>query len=294
MRGPLIPVALLYSCGLIAGNLLPASLAWLFALSFSLAALALVSTWLRTTALWLLLPLAAWTNLTTRTAVLSPNDLRRLIGGRTEDNVDVRGPLLEAPVLRVHERGGRVVQRCVVDLQVQALRRRGEDWQPAFGRVTSSTPGLLDARFFSGRLIEAAGVMQPPGGPVAPGQFDYRAYLRYRGVSYQLRCESTNDWQLPDSPGFGASRPPLSDRFCQWGQEILAKGLGGEDESLRLLWAMVLGWKTALTQEVAEPFMQSGTLHIFAISGLHIALIAGILVSLLRVLRVPRAGRAWW
>src|SRR5262249_9984449 len=30
-------------------------------------------------------------------------------------------------------------------------------------------------------------------------------------------------------------------------------------------------------------------MHIFAISGLHIALIAGILVSLLRVLQVPRA-----
>jgi ComEC/Rec2-related protein len=36
--------------------------------------------------------------------------------------------------------------------------------------------------------------------------------------------------------------------------------------------------------------MQSGTLHIFAISGMHIALIAGILINLLRVLRVPRSA----
>jgi competence protein ComEC len=54
------------------------------------------------------------------------------------------------------------------------------------------------------------------------------------------------------------------------------------------MWAMTLGWKTALTNEVNEPFMRSGTMHIFAISGLHIALIAGILVSLLRVLQVSR------
>src|SRR5260221_6202756 len=53
---------------------------------------------------------------------------------------------------------------------------------------------------------------------------------------------------------------------------------------------MTLGWKTALNNEVADPFMRSGTMHIFAISGLHIALIAGILVSLLRVLKVPRAA----
>ena len=39
--------------------------------------------------------------------------------------------------------------------------------------------------------------------------------------------------------------------------------------------------------------MQSGTMHIFAISGLHIALIAGILVSLLRVLQIPRGICGW-
>src|ERR1700747_3102084 len=52
---------------------------------------------------------------------------------------------------------------------------------------------------------------------------------------------------------------------------------------------MTLGWKTALTNEIYEPFMQSGTMHIFAISGLHIALITAILVALLRVLRVSRS-----
>jgi len=57
---------------------------------------------------------------------------------------------------------------------------------------------------------------------------------------------------------------------------------------LKLLWAMTLGWKTALTGEVTAPFMQSGTMHIFAISGLHIALIAGILVAMLRTVQVPR------
>src|SRR4029077_7095626 len=82
--------------------------------------------------------------------------------------------------------------------------------------------------------------------------------------------------------------PPVADRFLAWAQPTLARGLPGEDESLRLLWAMSLGWKTALTSEINEPFMRSGTMHIFAISGLHIALIAGILVSLLRVAQVPR------
>ena len=56
---------------------------------------------------------------------------------------------------------------------------------------------------------------------------------------------------------------------------------------------MTLGWKPALTNDVYEPFMRSGTMHIFAISGLHIALIAGILAGLLRMCQVPRIGCGW-
>ena len=133
-----------------------------------------------------------------------------------------------------------------------------------------------------------AGVLQRPERVGRTGQFDYRAYLSYLGIYFQLRTESTNDWTLLPPDAHKPARVPLADRFCTWAQGVLARGLPGEDESLRLLWAMVLGWKTALTPEVAEPFMQSGTLHIFAISGLHIALIADILVRLLQVVRVRR------
>ena len=52
---------------------------------------------------------------------------------------------------------------------------------------------------------------------------------------------------------------------------------------------MTLGWKTGLTGEVSEPFMRSGTMHIFAISGLHIAFIALMIVSVLRMFAVPRS-----
>src|SRR3954462_6423310 len=55
---------------------------------------------------------------------------------------------------------------------------------------------------------------------------------------------------------------------------------------------MTLGWKTALSGEVSEPFMRSGTMHVFAISGLHIALIALMIVGVLRCFKVPRSACA--
>jgi competence protein ComEC len=83
--------------------------------------------------------------------------------------------------------------------------------------------------------------------------------------------------------------PPLTDRFLNWSKHTLTFGLPVEDEPLQLLWAMTLGWRTAFTGDISEPFLRAGTMHLFAIDGLRIALISGMLVALLRVLQISRA-----
>ncbi|WOO43213.1 ComEC/Rec2 family competence protein [Rubellicoccus peritrichatus] len=55
--------------------------------------------------------------------------------------------------------------------------------------------------------------------------------------------------------------------------------------------AMLLGRKEALQRSQKEIFIESGTMHLFAVSGLHIAVIAGALAFLFSRLRLPkRAG----
>jgi hypothetical protein len=36
-----------------------------------------------------------------------------------------------------------------------------------------------------------------------------------------------------------------------------------EDEPLQLLWAMTLGWRTAFTGDISEPFLRAGTIFYF-------------------------------
>src|ERR1051325_1287625 len=247
MNNPLPLVALLYSAGLLAGFYFAFPVLPLFIASFFAAALALILDRARFALLLLLLPLTGWTNYLSQTALLSPIDLRRLIG--TEPvYVTISGVLAEAPVVREHVRRQRLLQRSVVVIEVHALRREhATSFIPAHGRVTASTPGLLNPSFFVGQTLEVTGVLAPPAQPSAPGQLDYCSYLRFQRIHYQLRSESTNDWQLLGRSAMRQVSPPWSDRFCQWAQVVLARGLPAEDESLRLLWAMVLGWKTALT-----------------------------------------------
>src|SRR2546427_7286599 len=290
MNRPLAIVALLYVSGVLLGGFLSLRLPWLFAFSLGLAGATFVWSAARVYLLALLAVLTGWTNLATRTAVISPCDLRTLVGTNVEF-VTLRGALCDTPSQRVYEHRDKESWRTLARIEVAALQRDAH-WQPAFGRVAVATPGILGTNFFGAQTVEVTGVIRLPKGPAAEGLFDYRTYLSRQGTYYQLQFEGTNDWRTVPTGG-RSPRPPLADRFRHWSQMTLSAGLPNEDESLHLLWAMALGWTTALTDEVSEPFMRTGTMHIFAISGLHIALIAGILVALLRVLQIPRGACGW-
>jgi hypothetical protein len=200
--------------------------------------------------IWPLLALVGWTNLASRTAMVSPNDLRALLGD-TNAIVTVRGTLTETPHWRITERDGQQTERSVAQVQVTALCRDA-NWRPATGSIIVTTPGTLAASFFAGQPVEVTGVISRPASPLAEGLFDYRDYLQTRGIFYQLKTSSTNDWQLGATP---LIKPPLTDRFLNWSQRTLALGLPGEDQPLRLLWAMTLGWRTALTADINFCFL---------------------------------------
>jgi competence protein ComEC len=84
-------------------------------------------------------------------------------------------------------------------------------------------------------------------------------------------------------------------RFCAAAgarlEKILRTGLEDEPERADLYVAMMLGKKEELGEERKDWFMRSGTMHLFAISGLHIAGIAVALNTLLGLARVPPVAR---
>lgn len=285
MKRPLLPVALFYTGGLLLAMAAQPPVVWLFTASFCLLIPAVIFSKIRMPLFWPLLVVVGWTNMVNRTAIISPQDIR-IVAGNEPTIATVHGTLLETPSLRMRERGNEEFYRTLVQLNIAKISLK-DSQQTATGKIIVTSKGALPFEFYAGRDVEITGVLTPPQTPIAPGLFDYRIYLERQGVYYQLKANSLSDWRIVDSNT--NNTPPLSDRFLNWAQQTLARGLPTEDEPLQLMWAMTLGWKTALTGEVNEPFMRSGTMHIFAISGLHIALIAAILVALMRIIRVPRA-----
>lgn len=293
MKRPVLMVALMFAGGIVLADAAPFSppVFALLGVSGVLALLALSWARGRPVLVWVLLVAAGATNLARNKAVLSPHDLR-IVADDQPVIVTLRGALSETPYHRIYEHKEEETWRTLAEIEVTDIRTGNGAWRPASGRIAASTPGVLPQDFFGGQRVEVDGVLRPPPEPVAEGVFDYRKFLRRQSVYFQVQVSSTNDWRLASDTARIAARPP-ADRFADWAKAALARGLPVEDEPLRLLWAMTLGWKTALTGEVSEPFMRSGTMHIFAISGLHIALIAGLLVVLLQVWRVPRGWCGW-
>ena len=284
MNRPFAAVVFAYATGLLLAQLFQPPPAALFTVTFIILALALVLEKLRPFLIWPLLLLVGWTNFTCRTAIISAADLRTRLGSEAAI-VTVRGTLAETPRLKLVERDGEEIWHSVAIFRVNEMRLQ-ENFVPAAGDILVSTPGLPASNFFAGQRAEITGIAARPPPPLADGLFDSRHFLETRGIYYQFKTGSTNDWKILEPQ---LRHPPLTDRFLNWSKQTLALGLPAEDEPLRLLWAMTLGWRTAFTGDIGEPFLRAGTMHMFAIDGLRIALLSGMIVTFLRVLRLSRA-----
>ncbi|QYM78286.1 ComEC/Rec2 family competence protein [Horticoccus luteus] len=130
--------------------------------------------------------------------------------------------------------------------------------------------------------VEIIGVIETlPRNPPA-NTFD--GYLANAGLNFRL----TRGRLLREVRAAGAYprfRARAEERF----KKILGTGVADRQPALTaVLRAMMLGEKQELSDEQDALFMQSGTMHLFAISGLHIGVIALSLQLLLGLLRLPR------
>ncbi len=143
-----------------------------------------------------------------------------------------------------------------------------------------------DRKFSYGDRVTVSGILKRPGPPRKKGGFDYRQYLLSRGIHAELMSNDS------DSLTFNGADEGVYTRFRRYlftvketkRDNILIKmpsGPGG------IMIAMLLGERQFIPKEVKELFVRTGTMHILAISGLHVGVLA---VTILWVLNISGAG----
>lgn len=78
-------------------------------------------------------------------------------------------------------------------------------------------------------------------------------------------------------------------KFRHDAAQILSRGLDDMPEERDLILAMTLGMRSSLSQRTRDAFRRAGTIHIFAISGLHVGAMGVLMVAFLSFLGVERA-----
>ena len=217
------------------------------------------------------------------TAIRDSNDLRLILGGNPKQAI-VEGWIAHPPRIRVERDGDHIAYRGDIVLSMNHIEI-GSRSRPATGLILIRVRGPDPIDLTSNTPIKASGVLRRPAGPSVPGGFNRRRYLRFLGIHYEMEIPE----RRPALQVSGEVVPPtIPSRFQSWARQTLARGQPPDHPATRLLSAMVLGWRAELNPEARTPFMQSGTLHLFAISGLHVALIAGLMVVLAKCSGIPR------
>ena len=176
------------------------------------------------------------------------------------------------------------VEECeVVEVRglVERSLRRGCVLSTGWNGVRVVVRG--DVPYKPGDEVRVRGLRQESLPPGVKGVFSSETWMREQGIAASL--------DFVDGEKLGKT---LSLRTLQyWGirlQEHFARRLmtiGGDSGAVaQVLTSLVLGDKSGAESETMETFRNGGCLHAFAVSGLHVGLVSGILWLLLRALRV--------
>ena len=138
------------------------------------------------------------------------------------------------------------------------------------------------------KLFGIAEVIEPPRNP---GEFDMRSYLASHDVRRMLFVRYIEDGTLIRR---GGGNPILrrAQKSRAWMQNALCRGLENAPEVQNFLSGIVLGLRHQTPEDIEEPFQQTGTLHLFAVAGLHVGIIAALLWMLAMVARLSRKWAA--
>ena len=124
-----------------------------------------------------------------------------------------------------------------------------------------------------GDLVEVVGQLRQPQGKRNEGGFDYRAYLARKGVFGIIYVrDATSVKKIGAGGGYFWMR--WMDNLRRKVEGIFEQTMKGAPIYSSVLKGIILGQKQALPEDILLSFKNSGVMHILAVSGLHVGMIA--------------------
>ncbi len=122
-----------------------------------------------------------------------------------------------------------------------------------------------------------------------PGEFDFKEYCQLQGISGSIYLEK-KDLLIQGFEPLSRSNKLLG-RSQFFIRNRLKKWIPGKKEA-GLAEALLIGYRADLDKDLSTAYANTGTVHIIAISGMHLALIYGLLMWLFKAF--PEQGKIKW
>ncbi len=225
---------------------------------------------MRTAALLALVLLLGWIR-------AQPDDTPRMedvLDGRRGALVTISGTVLGDP-LPVH---GIRNTPCRFPLRVELVALDGDKTQSVVGRIEvlwfgrlgyGSSPAYGERWDLEGRLRAAGNTDRSDQLCLVSGKRQSERVSRGAMAAIVQSCLALRN---------GAAR-------------TLRQGVEDYPDAVGMVQALLLGCRSEVSKEAHGLFVRTGTLHIFAISGLHVGIVVGLVIFMLAVMSIPRR---WW
>lgn len=165
-----------------------------------------------------------------------------------------------------------------------------EGWQPASGRVRLTVDGSMDGLHL-GDTIQLSGKIALPNIASNPGEWDTRSRLLDQRITAEMRSGNA-DGAVRLDEGWRSSILGWLAVIRGWGTRTLMESLPKDEAGVAA--ALLLGDGSVMDRGEWDVYIRTGVVHVLAISGQHLVVLAGFLWMVLRVLGIRRRRGAWF
>ena len=175
-----------------------------------------------------------------------------------------------------------------VEARVKHIHTQGQ-WESRTGKVLLYfRKETFPEPFIYGDLLMIKGSPHQPEGPGNPEEFDYKAHLALKNIYHQHFLKGDDVLKIGHAPPSGLMAFAFKGR--QWADDVLSRYIHGTREQA-IASALVLGVTDGLDNELLTAYSATGSMHILAVSGLHVSIIYFILLWIFSPINKVPAGR---
>jgi competence protein ComEC len=147
--------------------------------------------------------------------------------------------------------------------------RVGDTWQPFNGGLYVMIDDDL-SQVGPGDLLELGGNINRFLPPTNPGESDFRTVAQNRFMHARIAVDDKDQVKILETGSMGLRR--FADALARDGEQTLNRLLSQEVSPLAS--ALVVGRRMSLDTELKDQLLETGTIHLLSVSGLHLGIVA--------------------